>query len=159
MDWKMNFQQSYRSPAGDLTIRATDIAITEIKFGFSDFEHANNLTQNAVHQLQEYFQLRRHSFDLPLNPEGTEFQKAVWNQLLKIPISQKSSYGKLASLVGKPKAARAIGGAVGANPIAIVIPCHRVVATNGKITGYTGGEGIKTKQFLLEMESSVSETA
>ena len=155
----MNFQQSYKSKVGNLIILASEDAITQIKFGNSDSENPSELTKKAASQLQEYFESKRDFFDLPLKPEGTEFQKSVWNELLEIPISKTSSYGQLAAQVGKPKAARAIGGAVGANPIAIVIPCHRVIASNGKITGYTGGEGIKTKQALLDMESAVIESA
>ena len=155
----MTYQQSYKSPVGELIIKADDSAITEIKFGTFPLENKSSLTQLAVEQLDEYFQSKRTYFDLPLMPKGTEFQKAVWAELVKIPISKTFSYGQLAELVGKPKAARAIGGAVGANPIAIVIPCHRVLATDGKITGYTGGDGIKTKRSLLDLEGALVESS
>ena len=155
----MTHQQSYISPVGDLIIKADDFAITEIKFGTSPIENKSPLTERAVAQLDEYFRSERNDFDLPLMPKGTEFQRAVWAELVKIPISKTFSYGQLAELVGKPKAARAIGGAVGANPIAIVIPCHRVLASDGKITGYTGGDGIKTKRSLLDLEGALVESS
>ena len=104
-------------------------------------------------QLIEYFEGKRIGFELALSAEGTEVQKSVWQELQRIPAGQTKSYGEIANNIGKPKAARAVGGAVGSNPIAIIIPCHRVLASNGAITGYTGGDGIKTKQKLLDIES------
>jgi len=95
---------------------------------------------------------KRTEFNLPLEARGTDFQKSVWAELLKIPAGKTKSYGEIARLVGKPKAARAVGGAVGSNPIAVVIPCHRVMSASGAITGYTGGNGVKTKRQLLDLE-------
>ena len=92
-------------------------------------------------------------FDLPLAPEGTKFQKAVWNALLQIPYGQVSTYGKLAAQVGSPKAARAVGGACHNNPIAILIPCHRAIGANGSLTGFGGG--LPLKHWLLELENTI----
>ncbi len=102
-------------------------------------------------QLAEYFQGKRHAFDLPIAPQGTDFQQLVWQHLQQIPSGQTRSYGELARSIGQPTAARAVGAANGRNPIAIVIPCHRVIAGNGKLTGYAGG--LDRKQWLLKLEA------
>lgn len=101
-------------------------------------------------QLQEYFAHQRQHFDLPLDPQGTEFQQQVWQLLREIPFGETISYGTLAQRVGQPNAARAVGAANGRNPISIIVPCHRVIAGNGKLTGYAGG--IDRKQWLLHHE-------
>jgi methylated-DNA-[protein]-cysteine S-methyltransferase len=101
-------------------------------------------------QLGEYFQRHRHTFDLPLDPPGTAFQRLVWQQLRQIPLGQTRSYGEIARKIGQPNAARAVGAANGRNPISIVIPCHRVIASSGKLTGYAGG--LDRKQWLLDRE-------
>ena len=149
----MIYSQTIDTPAGALTVRATDEAITNITFEVSPETNPNKMTQKACSELGEYFKGRRMSFDLPIKTSGTDFQQQVWRELLKIPAGKTISYGQIAKNIGRPKAARAVGGAVGSNPIAIVIPCHRVMATSGAITGYTGGEGIKTKKRLLDMET------
>ena len=102
-------------------------------------------------QLQEYFSGERHSFDLPLVPEGTEFQLKVWRALRTIPYGETWSYGELARRIKQPKAPRAVGAANGQNPIPIIVPCHRVIGANGSLTGFGGG--LKIKQQLLELES------
>jgi len=104
----------------------------------------------AVRQLREYFAGERSGFDLPLAPEGTAFQRGVWRQLREIPYGETISYGELARRVGNPKASRAVGSANGANPLPIVIPCHRVIASDGSLGGFGGG--LPTKQTLLELE-------
>lgn len=104
----------------------------------------------AEKQLTEYFAHQRQHFDLPLDPVGTTFQKQVWEQLQQIPFGETISYGTLAQRIGVPTASRAVGAANGRNPISIVVPCHRVIATNGKMTGYAGG--IDRKQWLLQHE-------
>ncbi len=147
------YSQSIDSGAGTLTVRATDKAITSVRFEEIASSNPNQITEMACKQLVEYFEGKRTSFELVLKAEGTEFQKSVWQELQRIPAGQTTSYGQIANKIGKPKAARAVGGAVGSNPIAIIIPCHRVLASNGAITGYTGGDGIKTKQRLLDIES------
>ena len=104
----------------------------------------------AARQLREYFAAKRTGFDLPLAPEGTPFQRAVWRQLQQIPYGETISYGELARRVGNPKASRAVGSANGANPLPIVIPCHRVIAGDGSLGGFGGG--LPTKQTLLALE-------
>jgi methylated-DNA-[protein]-cysteine S-methyltransferase len=108
----------------------------------------------ALRQVREYFAARRTDFDLPLAPEGTAFQRSVWRQLQEIPYGETISYGELARRVGNPKAARAVGTANGANPLPIVIPCHRVIAGDGTLGGFGGG--LPTKQTLLDMEKRAS---
>jgi methylated-DNA-[protein]-cysteine S-methyltransferase len=107
--------------------------------------------QQAKAQLQDYFAGQRQQFDLPLTlATGTAFQQAVWQALLAIPSGATCSYGQLASRIGKPSAVRAVGAAVGRNPLTIVVPCHRVIGTNGSLTGYAGGLNRKTTLLQLE---------
>ncbi|MEM7261834.1 MAG: methylated-DNA--[protein]-cysteine S-methyltransferase [Planctomycetota bacterium] len=103
------------------------------------------------HQLDEYFEHRRRRFELPLAPEGTEFQRRVWSELEAIPFGETISYGELATRVGNPKASRAVGAANGQNPIAIIVPCHRVIGADGRLTGFGGG--LPMKEWLLNWES------
>lgn len=107
----------------------------------------------AVEQLDDYFAGRRTDFSLPLNPAGTPFQREVWDALRAIPYGTTSSYGELATLIGRPQARRAVGLANGRNPIAIVIPCHRVIGADGSLTGYGGG--LANKRLLLELEGAL----
>jgi len=107
----------------------------------------------AVRQLRAYFDRSLTQFDLPLLPNGTAFQRRVWNELEKIPYGVTISYGELAQRVGNPKASRAVGLANGRNPIPIIVPCHRVIGASGKLVGYGGG--LDTKRMLLDLESSV----
>ena len=104
----------------------------------------------AMAQLDEYFRGQRSCFDLPFLLIGTEFQKSVWNYLIRIPYGQVRSYGQIAAAIGSPKAARAVGSACNRNPLWILIPCHRVVGQNGTLTGYAGG--LTMKQALLDLE-------
>jgi methylated-DNA-[protein]-cysteine S-methyltransferase len=104
-------------------------------------------------QLAEYFAGQRTAFELPLAPAGTPFQRGVWDALVAIPYGETRSYGELAALVGKPGAARAVGSANHDNPIAVVIPCHRVIGAGGSLTGYAGG--IDRKRYLLELEGAL----
>jgi methylated-DNA-[protein]-cysteine S-methyltransferase len=113
----------------------------------------------AARQLREYFAGKRTQFDLPLAPEGTAFQRSVWRQLQAIPYGETISYGELARRVGKPKASRAVGSANGANPLPIVIPCHRVIASDGTLGGFGGGLPIKEMLLALELRESVSNRA
>ena len=106
--------------------------------------------QRAVDELHQYFSGRLHQFSLALQPEGTAFQKRVWEELRAIPYGETISYGQLAERIGNPKASRAVGLANGSNPISIVVPCHRVIGSNGKLTGYGGGLPIKEKLLALE---------
>jgi methylated-DNA-[protein]-cysteine S-methyltransferase len=106
----------------------------------------------AQAQMAEYFAHQRQQFDLPLEPEGTAFQKQVWHLLTEIPFGETITYGTLAKMTGNPTASRAVGAANGKNPISIVVPCHRVIASNGALTGYAGG--VDRKQWLLQHEQA-----
>lgn len=106
----------------------------------------------ATAELSEYFAGKRTDFDVPVKLVGTEFQQAIWHELLNIPYGGHASYGELAARAGNPKAARAVGGAVGANPVPIIVPCHRILAGDDKLTGYSGGSGLPTKKLLLAIE-------
>lgn len=108
------------------------------------------MEQRAVDQLVEYFQGNRKTFDIPLALRGTEFQLAVWNELLRVPYGDTITYAELARRIGRPAAIRAVGAANGANPIPVIVPCHRVIGSNGTLTGYGGG--IERKQWLLAHE-------
>jgi len=114
-----------------------------------DREHP--MLQRAIAQLDDYFARRRRDFDLPLDySHGTEFQRSVWHALTRIPYGHTVHYGELAQSLGRPRAVRALGAAVGLNPLAIFLPCHRVVGADGSLTGYTGG--LQRKTFLLQLE-------
>ncbi len=108
------------------------------------------LQREVDKQMREYFEGKRKAFELPLRPDGTDFQKKVWNALLEIPFGETRSYQDIANAVGSPKACRAVGMANHQNPIIIVIPCHRVIGKNGKLVGYGGGLSMKEKLLLLE---------
>ena len=108
----------------------------------------------AKRQLAEYFEGARRDFDLPLSPDGTAFQRRVWNELRRIPYGETISYGELARRIGKPTASRAVGAANGSNPLAIVVPCHRVIGADGTLTGYGGG--LSVKHALLSLERRVA---
>ncbi len=115
------------------------------------------ILEDAVYQFREYFEGTRQQFDLKLNPTGTDFQKKVWDALLKIPFGKTISYLELSKQLGDVKAIRAVASANGKNPLWIVVPCHRVIGTNGDLTGYAGG--LHRKKWLLEHESPVKQTA
>jgi len=113
--------------------------------------------EDCVFQLQEYFDGKRKDFDIKLNPEGTDFQKKVWNELLEIPFGKTIAYLELSKKLGDIKAIRAVANANGKNPIWIIIPCHRVIGSDGSLTGYAGG--LSRKQWLLEHESPYKQTS
>ena len=148
------------TPLGELLIAADATALIGAWFeGQKDFPDIHGWSADARHlvlkqakqQLDAYFQGKRQAFDLPLHfAWGTEFQRAVWAALLEIPHGQICSYSDMAQRVGRPAAVRAVGGAIGLNPISIVVPCHRVLGRNGSLTGYTGG--LDRKRALLELE-------
>ncbi|MCY3968996.1 MAG: methylated-DNA--[protein]-cysteine S-methyltransferase [Acidobacteria bacterium] len=108
----------------------------------------------ARRQLEEYFAGERRDFDLPLSPHGTAFQRRVWAELRRIPFGETISYGELAARIGKPTASRAVGAANGRNPLPVVVPCHRVIGSDGRLTGFGGG--LPTKQALLDLERRVA---
>lgn len=146
---------------GSLLIKANDSAVTSIHF-LKDSETVpelidNHLIDQCIRELGEYFAGQRVSFDVPLAPKGTQFQKSVWMKLQEIPYGNTASYGEIARRVGNPKAARAIGLANNRNPIPIIIPCHRVLGSNGSLTGYAGG--IENKSYLLALEGKATEAS
>lgn len=141
------------SPVGWLTLVEEKGALTELRFGMPRPEETlqeTPLLLKAKHQLEGYFAGSRKSFDLPLAPKGTPFQQQCWQALQRIPYGQTCTYGQEAKAIGNPKACRAVGMGNHANPIPILIPCHRVIGSNGKLTGYAGGIEIKRKLLLLE---------
>jgi methylated-DNA-[protein]-cysteine S-methyltransferase len=149
------------SPVGTLTLASDDDErLCRLEFGewspraraaeVVRVERAEGVIAATLQQLDEYFAGTRREFDLPLAPHGTPFQLAVWNALLTIPYGETTSYGEIARTVGSPKAVRAVGQANGRNPIAIVVPCHRVIGSDHSLTGYGGG--IERKRFLLGLE-------
>ena len=116
----------------------------------TESSNQSDLTVKAIHQLKEYFNGIRKSFDLPFEMHGTEFQKKVWNELRNIPYGETRSYKDIAEKIGNPKAVRAVGGANHKNKLMILAPCHRVIGANGSLTGYAGG--MEAKQKLIELE-------
>ena len=133
------------SPAG---LRAIDLRLDDPPQG--EPASGNRLIATAIEQMRAYFAGRLRQFDLPLDPQGTEFQLRVWRELETIPFGQIRSYAQVAAAIGKPKAVRAVGAANGANPLPIVVPCHRVIGSSGKLVGYGGGLALKHR--LLELE-------
>jgi len=147
----------YQSPVGILEIKTDDRAVTNLDM----LKNAPAIWQTATDplivetckQLDEYFSGKRKAFDLPLSPKGTPFQQAVWKQLQAIPYGKTISYSQEAKAINRPKACRAVGSANGKNPIAIIIPCHRVIGANGGLGGYAGGLDIKIQ--LLNLEKAI----
>ncbi len=148
------FSAVYPSPLGNLQIRGDENAIHSILFdkngGEENISIESALLSQCKLQLDEFFEGKRKKFELPLSPAGTEFQRSVWNALQNIPFGKTISYLELAIGLGDEKSVRAVGAANGKNPIAIVIPCHRVIGMNHKLVGYAGG--LWRKQWLLEHE-------
>lgn len=145
----------YNSPLGLIMIAADAKGITEINFidrkqKTTLIKTSNKFLNDCVAQLDEYFQGKRKYFDLKLNPRGTDFQKKIWRELLKIPFGKTLSYGEIARRIKNSNAVRAAGQAIGKNPIAIVIPCHRVIGSDGSLTGYASG--LHRKEWLLKHE-------
>jgi methylated-DNA-[protein]-cysteine S-methyltransferase len=155
-----HYHKIVQTPVGALNLIATDKGLTAILWegddpkrvrrGASTQSDGHPVLARAETQLREYFSGERKAFEIELDPVGTDFQKNVWRALLDIPFGETRSYAEIASAVGNPKAVRAVGAASGRNPISIVTPCHRVIGTNGSLTGFAGG--IETKRFLLSHE-------
>ena len=145
---------SYACPFGNLVIGWSAEAVASIRLAEFPPEQSETspLSDDAAKQLLEYLAGSRQHFDFPIRPEGTAFQKTVWNALREIPYGQVRTYGQIAAAIGKPNAARAVGMACNRNPLWIVIPCHRVVGSGGTLTGYAGG--LPTKAALLELEQA-----
>lgn len=151
----MNYSATMESPIGPLLLTCSATGLTSLQMGArAEREHDHALLQQARKQLTEYFAGERTEFELPLEPQGTEFQREVWEQLRAIPYGETASYGQIAQRVGRPQASRAVGAANGANPIAIVVPCHRVIGADGSLTGFGGG--LPRKQWLLQHERDVA---
>lgn len=148
------------SPIGRIAVGSTEKGVSHLEIlahadnrkEFSNSSKAKEISDLACKQLNEYFQGKRQAFDLPLDLMGTDFQKRIWIELLEIPFGVTRSYGEIAHLVSRPMAARAVGGAVGSNPVPIVVPCHRVMGSSGKLTGYSATGGLETKSKLLHLE-------
>lgn len=150
------------TPVGELKLVANDVALAAILWEDDDPERVrlgemierndHPVLLKTARQLEDYFQGRLSDFSLPLEFEGTEFQKKVWHALLTIPFGETRSYQQIADQIGNPKAVRAVGAANGRNPISIIAPCHRVIGANGTLTGFAGG--LKVKEFLLRLESN-----
>ncbi|MCD8193056.1 MAG: methylated-DNA--[protein]-cysteine S-methyltransferase [Tannerellaceae bacterium] len=140
-----------------MELQATDTHLCVARWGPGKLQaqqDSSPILEATILQLQQYFRGERTAFDLPLQPEGTPFQQQVWQELLKIPYGQTISYKELACRVGNPKASRAVGSANGKNEIFIIIPCHRVLQSDGKLGGYA--YGLEMKLFLLQLEKSNS---
>ena len=172
----------FESPIGPMTIAVDDAgAVTEIRFGVvkgigvapailpatasgenrvEDAGRIAGATREVIRQLEEYFRGARRDFELTLAPRGTEFQLACWSELQRIAYGSTISYAELARRIGKPSAVRAVGAANGANPIPIIIPCHRVIGANGTLVGYGGGLHIKRALLAIEQpQRALLETA
>lgn len=159
------FYAYYESPLGQILLTATRTALTGLHFVGEKYypgiayhwqrDTAVTAINSAITQLNEYFSGKRKSFDLPLAPEGTEFQCQVWNALTKLRFGETATYAQLAQRIGNPKALRAVGAANGRNPISIIVPCHRVIGADGSLTGYAGG--LARKEALLRLESAGAE--
>jgi methylated-DNA-[protein]-cysteine S-methyltransferase len=119
----------------------------------TDWVESGRHFRTIARQLEEYFRGKRRAFEIPMSPQGTDFQMSVWQELLKIPYGETATYGDIAKRIGNPKAVRAVGLANGRNPLPIVIPCHRVIGANGQLTGFGGG--LENKALLLKIEESV----
>ena len=119
----------------------------------SDWTHDPTPFAEAIAQLRSYFSGELKDFSLPLDAKGTAFQRSVWDALLQIPYGATASYGEIAQRIGRPKASRAVGAANGDNPLPIVVPCHRVIGSSGKLTGFGGGLDVKAKLLELEREN------
>ncbi len=145
---------TFDSPVGAITLLARDNKVVFLTMGSDitpDFGRSNVL-QDGKKQLINYFKGKSKELDFATDLEGTAFQKAVWKEISKIGFGAVTTYAEIAKNIGNPKAVRAVGGAVGSNPVPLIIGCHRVLGATGKITGYSGGDGLPTKRWLLALE-------
>lgn len=153
----------YTSPMGEMIVAATGKGLAGVwfegqkhlpPFGAWPVQDGHPMLRTAVKQLSEYFAGKRTTFELPLDLHGgTPFQQSVWQALLRIPAGGTTSYGDISHQIGKPAAVRAVGAAVGRNPVSIVVPCHRVLGRDGSLTGYAGG--LERKSALLQLEGAL----
>jgi len=147
------------SPIGRIELTGDGTAVTSLTLERAGHlphdeqpEKSDSVLDLAAEQLEEYFRGTRTAFDVPVALIGSEFQRAVWASLTALDFGQSVSYGALGRSIGRACTGRAVGGAVGANPLPIIVPCHRVLASNNRITGYSGGDGVPTKLWLLQHE-------
>lgn len=144
------------SPLGPIAVSAVEAGLTYVHLGAEEVdrawgpEEATPVLEAALEQLEAYFAGSLRRFDLPLAPEGTDFQRRVWRALTEIPYGETVSYTHVANRIGSPAAVRAVGAANGSNPVAIIVPCHRVIGANGTLTGYAGGLWRKERLLALE---------
>ncbi len=148
-----------KSPVGELELMEDGQGICGLSFGHTDKEADEEdtlLLLEAKKQLNEYFEGKRKKFDLPLSLHGTDFQMRDWQALLAIPYGETRSYGEIAKTIGCPKGSRAVGMANRNNPVAIIVPCHRVIGSDGKLTGYAGkNKALDIKEYLLKLEGAL----
>jgi len=145
---------TFDSPVGAITLLARDNKVVFLTMGSDitpDFGRSNVL-QDGKKQLINYFKGKSKELDFATDLEGTAFQKTVWKEISKIGFGEVTTYAEIAKNIGNPKAVRAVGGAVGSNPVPLIVGCHRVLGASGKITGYSGGDGLPTKRWLLALE-------
>ncbi|HEV2612117.1 MAG TPA: methylated-DNA--[protein]-cysteine S-methyltransferase [Noviherbaspirillum sp.] len=159
------YYMEHDSPVGRLTLTATDKGLSGLYFeehkyftGTQDRQRQPDQIhlRDARQQLDEYFRQQRTRFDVPLDLQGTPFQRAVWQALLTLPFGHTSTYSMIAQHVARPNAVRAAGTAIGRNPLSIIVPCHRVLGMSGALSGYAGG--LERKRFLLELEKTMKKT-
>lgn len=155
--------KTMKTPVGELTLVGSDRGLaavlwededpSRVRLGERKLDAAHPVLLQAQHELKEYFAGTRRKFTVPLDPAGTQFQSKVWSALRTIPFGETRSYGQIADQIGRGKAVRAVGAANGRNPLSIIVPCHRVIGANGKLTGFAGG--LKVKAQLLALEGHV----
>lgn len=140
------------TPLGNIRISSKEGCLSELRFTEeqTDGEILDQVLLSAKEQLEEYFAGKRKIFDMPIGLGGTDFQRKVWMEVAKIPFGQTTTYMKLSQKLGNPAAIRAVGAAIGANPILVILPCHRILGSDGSLTGYAGG--LERKKALLELE-------
>ena len=148
-------QLTLHSPLGELTVSEEDGQIVALDWGRGRDQAVTPVLAEAREQLHDWFDGKRSDFRLPLSPHGTDFQKRVWQAMREIPPGRTAAYGEIAKALGS--SARAVGMACGANPIPIIIPCHRVVAASGRLGGYSGEGGAETKRYLLRLEAAFAQ--
>jgi methylated-DNA-[protein]-cysteine S-methyltransferase len=157
----MTLYTLFDSPIGELLVVGDGVSLTQLHMQGGrtraaidpSWQRDDSAFTRVRHQLDEYFAGTRNTFELPLSMAGGEFERRVWDELLAIPYGETASYGEIAARVGNPGAARAVGLANGRNPIAVIVPCHRVIGSDGSLTGYGGG--LERKRLLLDLESGV----
>ncbi len=156
----MIIQTRIPSPIDDIIIQATEVGVCyvgfypHVEYVHTPFEEVTNTAiLCCAEQLNEYFNNTRTTFNVPLDTKGTAFQQSVWQALLNVPYGKTNTYGDIATALSNPKAVRAVGAANGKNPISIIVPCHRIIGANSKLTGYAGG--LERKSWLLKHEGII----